>query len=65
MKTRLLLLSLLLCSAAGCADPLGPSAQAFTCQTQPRQYCSADLTSCWSEVDTYTSAERCPLTPIK
>jgi hypothetical protein len=37
MKTRLLLLSLLLCSAAGCADPLGPSAQAFTCQTQPRQ----------------------------
>jgi hypothetical protein len=59
---KLILLTVLAAVSGACSDPLAPS---YTCKTQPRQYCAADLSQCWEEVDTYVSQTACPITPIR
>lgn len=63
LAAALLLAVAVLGSAACGRSPLSPDGS-YTCQTQPRSYCSHDLTSCWQEVDHYTQSTPCPAVPI-
>lgn len=73
---RILLVGAIL--VGGCSNPVAPTQPAVRmpgpaaipaglniCYTQPRRYCSADMSACWLEVDFYFQSTPCPATPIE